>query len=215
MENIRKAPLVYDSKLSSDIFMEDCARLIRCEVLGVCYVGYYTYMNSGIIRSHVEIGRYCSIGRNVSIGLGSHNIDMASTSPFFDFEGAKSSLKLASECPKRRVKIGNDVWIGDNVLINSGVTIGDGCVIGAGTIVTKDIEPYSIAVGVPGKVLRKRFDESTIERLVSMKWWNMDPEILKREQHMDIGVFMDRLSKVDMSLDGSTYEISYNRIPKS
>lgn len=214
MDNIRKPPLVYDSKLSSDIFMEDCARLIKCETLGVCYVGYYTYMNSGIIRSHVEIGRYCSIGRSVSIGLGSHNIEMLSTSPFFEFEGAKSSLKLASECPKRRVKIGNDVWIGDNVLINSGVTIGDGCVIGAGTIVTKDIEPYSIAVGVPGKVLRKRFDESTIERLVSIKWWNINPEILRLTQHLDIEVFMDRLSKVDMSLEESTYKISYNRIPK-
>ena len=209
MGNLNKQPLVYRSRIIDNIFVEDNVRILNCEILGVCYMGYQSYINSGTIRSYVEIGRYCSIGRNVSIGLGTHNINSLSTSSFFE---TSDQIKLASNDPKRRVKIGNDVWIGDNVLIDSGLNIGDGCIIGAGSVVTKDIEPYSIIVGVPGRLLRMRFDDVLIDELKRLKWWEYPPNVLKENQDIDINKFIFNLKNIN---DFSKFEINYTKIDKS
>ena len=66
----------------------------------------------------------------------------------------------------------NDVWIGENATILSGVTIGNGAVIGTSAVVAKNVPDYSVVVGNPAKVIRKRFDEETIERLLRISWWN-------------------------------------------
>jgi len=117
------------------VFAEHNVRILDCEIFGTIFFGFASYINPrGLIRSYCEIGRYCSIGRNVSIGLGNHDINSLSTSPFFEFMTPEDSLKLASKEPKRRVVIGNDVWIGDNVMIASGVTIGDGAVVAGGLL---------------------------------------------------------------------------------
>ena len=76
------------------------------------------------------------------------------------------------------VSIGHDVWLGHGAVILSGVTIGNGAAIGAGTIVTKDVEPYSIVVGNPGKLLRKRFTDEVIAGLEALEWWNWPPAVL-------------------------------------
>lgn len=70
--------------------------------------------------------------------------------------------------------IGNDVWIGQNAVILPGVHIGDGAIIGASSVVGSDIEPYTIVVGNPAKVLHKRFDDDLIELLLNFKWWDKD-----------------------------------------
>ena len=62
-------------------------------------------------------------------------------------------------------------WIGFGVIILPGVTIGDGAVIGAGSVITKDIPPYGVVVGNPAKLIRKRFTEGEIKRLMKLKWW--------------------------------------------
>lgn len=77
------------------------------------------------------------------------------------------------------VEIGSDVWIGDNVSIMSGVTIGDGAIIGANSLVIKDIDPFSINVGIPAKKTKTRFSESEIKKISSLKWWNFDWDWLK------------------------------------
>ena len=76
--------------------------------------------------------------------------------------------------------IGNDVFIGANVTVLDGVKIGDGAVIGAGAVVTKDIPPYGIAVGVPARVVKYRFDDSVVRRLQQKEWWNGSAEDIKR-----------------------------------
>ena len=75
--------------------------------------------------------------------------------------------------------IGNDVWIGDDVTILGGVTIGDGAVIALGAVVTQDVASYSIVGGVPAKLIRKRFDENSIEFLNSFKWWDKSDDWLR------------------------------------
>ena len=72
--------------------------------------------------------------------------------------------------------VGNDVWIGQNVTALPGVHIGDGAIIGANSVVSKDVEPYTIAAGNPIRPIRKRFDDETIRLLLRLKWWDWSAE---------------------------------------
>lgn len=81
---------------------------------------------------------------------------------------------------KGDIIVGNDVWIGFEAVILSGVTIGDGAIIGARAVVTKDVPPYTIVGGVPAKPIRKRFDDRTIEKLLSLRWWDRDETTVKK-----------------------------------
>ena len=81
---------------------------------------------------------------------------------------------------KGNIVVGNDVWIGDNVTIMPGVTIGDGAVIGCHTVVTKDVEPYSVVAGNPGRFIRYRFSEEVVEELLDIKWWDLPLEVIQK-----------------------------------
>lgn len=145
-------------------------------------MGDYSYIgrNSRII--HADIGKFCSIASETKIGMGTHTLDKISTSPIFTEakNGTKHSwVKTSAVNPFKRVKVGNDVWIGVRTMVMGGVTIGDGAVIGAGSIVTKDVPPYAVVVGVPAKVIRYRFSQEQIEKLLSRPWWNLPIEQLK------------------------------------
>ena len=106
-----------------------------------------------------------------------------STYPFKVCGGAwgKASLESVS---KGNTVIGNDVWIGNSVTIMPGITIGDGAILGANSVVTKDVEPYTIVGGNPTKEIRKRFDVETIDFLCALQWWNWDAA--KITQHLDL-----------------------------
>ena len=140
-------------------------------------IGFGSYINRDGDFSETDIGRYCSIGANVSTVVGRHPIEkqlamhpaFTDPNPIFGFSYAK---KKTFEDMKGRISVGNDVWLGNHVKILDGVTIGDGAVIGAGAVVTKDIPPYAVAVGVPAKVIKYRFDEKKIRELLELKWWD-------------------------------------------
>lgn len=194
------------------VFAEPCVRILDTALSGVSYFGFATYINSGFLRSYVEVGRYCSIGRNVSIGLGNHNHQGLTTSPYFVSEDSgSSSLPLAQANPKRRVLIGNDVWIGDSVMITSGVKIGDGAVIAAGAVVSKDVPPYAIVGGVPAKLIRMRFDDDLLCRLLKIRWWELNPEIVNRVMKLrHLEVIVDQLTEVDRS--SASFPINYLKV---
>jgi acetyltransferase-like isoleucine patch superfamily enzyme len=149
-------------------------------------IGDYSYIGS---RSEVvctEIGKFCSIARNCSIGMANHSTDYLSTSPIFTEKNNATTFSWTEKnCYKNfnQVKIGNDVWIGKNVLIVGKVTIGSGAVIGAGAIVTKDVPPYSVVAGVPAKIIKYRFNDDIIQKLLEIKWWNLPESIIKKQIH--------------------------------
>lgn len=145
-------------------------------------IGDYSYVTRGTLIQNTKIGKFCSVSENCMIGTPSHPTDMVSTSPVF-LEG-KNYLKVNfASIPYRNTVetvIGNDVWIGANCLIKAGVSIGDGAVIGMGAVVTKNVEPYSIVAGVPARLLRKRFDDDTVKKLLTSKWWSWPDDKLER-----------------------------------
>lgn len=144
-------------------------------------MGRYSYMGVNNSVCDTKIGSFCSIASNCAIGGGNHKMNVVSTSPAF-YAGhniLKKNFFDIFEESNRGVEIGNDVWIGEAVFIKDGVRIGTGAVIGAHSVVAKDVPPYAIFAGVPAKLLRYRFDENTIERLLESNWWNWTDERLE------------------------------------
>lgn len=153
-------------------------------------VGEFSYFSDVDFEKHVThlyefnndkliIGKFCQIAAGVEFVMNgaNHQMNAASTYPFYIFEGWNQELPPISEMPlKGDTIIGNDVWIGQNVTILPGVKIGDGAIIGLNSVVGNDIPPYSIAVGNPAKVIRKRFDDELISILEKLKWWDKSIE---------------------------------------
>ncbi len=130
------------------------------------------------------IGKYCSIacGAKFMFTSGNHAMKSLSTYPFplFINEWEQDWKNLTNAWDnKGDIVIGNDVWIGYDAVIMQGVHIGDGAIIGTRAVVTKDVLPYTIVGGMPAKPIKKRFDEKTIDKLMSIKWWNWPPEKVK------------------------------------
>lgn len=131
--------------------------------------------------TNCRIGSYTSIANGVVIGGGMHPVDWVGMSPVF-YEGRDSVRAKFSHHVRptpMETTIGHDVWIGQNVLIKQGISIGHGAVIGMGSVVTKDIPPYAIAAGNPARIIRMRFDEQTVEKLLKIEWWNFSDDKLQ------------------------------------
>ncbi len=126
------------------------------------------------------IGKFCAIGSNVQFIMNgaNHRMDGISTFPFNIFGGNWSVITPTLEqLPfKGNTVIENDVWIGYKATIMPGVNIGNGAIIAAHSVVTKDVEPYSIVGGNPAKLIRKRFTEEQIKKLLDIAWWNWNIE---------------------------------------
>lgn len=170
-------------------------------------VGRGTYGYQGLLSVFpmaTRIGRYCSINATARIWCN-HPMEYVTTSPFLDhrfFCSYSEYVRRRVFCEKygthfhnhpfedsplranEPVEIGNDVWIGANVILLPGVKIADGAVIAAGAVVTKDVEPYAIVGGVPAKVIKKRFSDEIIEKMLQIAWWNWDEEKIK--EHMEL-----------------------------
>ena len=136
-------------------------------------IGSYNYIGNGTMTANAKIGNYCSIAPYVKLGQMEHALSCVSTNTkisnpkygISDFDGdAEPTI------------IENDVWLAANVVVKQGVIVHTGAAVGAGAVVTKDIPPYAIAVGVPARVIRYRFSEATINKLLESKWWELPPE---------------------------------------
>ncbi|MDO4329375.1 MAG: CatB-related O-acetyltransferase [Lachnospiraceae bacterium] len=134
-----------------------------------------------INHEKLVIGKFCSIacGAKFLFNSANHTLSSLSTYPFpIFFEEWNLSIQnvAAAWDNKGDIIIGNDVWIGYEAVIMAGVIIGDGAIIGTRAVVTKDIPPYTIVGGVPAKVIRKRFSDDVISKLLATKWWDWPEE---------------------------------------
>ena len=155
-------------------------------------IGYASYVSDHSFIKNTVIGRYTCIANEVMTVAGNHPTSFVSIHPAFYSLAQKPSYVKQSkfedfkylDSEKRiSIKIGNDVWIGARVTILEGISIGDGAVVATGAIVTKDIPPYAIVGGVPAKVIKYRFNEEIIQKLLKLKWWEKDQEWI--QNHAD------------------------------
>lgn len=139
------------------------------------FIGNNTYL--GYCTS---IGHYSSISANVKLGLVSHPLEHASTSPLF-YSKRRGLLSSDSydETQNGFTEVGSDVLISANALVLAGVKVGNGAVIAAGAVVNNDVPPYAIVGGIPAKIIRYRFDQATIDALIKSQWWALPMEKLK------------------------------------
>lgn len=130
-------------------------------------IGSYTYLGRNCTVTKSKIGRYVSIGNNVTIGPGEHELCRFSTSSLF-------YTNPYDELTRGECILENDAWIGVDAIIMRGVRIGIGAVVAANAVVTKDVPDYAIVAGVPAKVLKYRLDEKQQVKVTASQWWNYD-----------------------------------------
>jgi len=164
--------------------------LNQIEIHNRATIGIGTYIDGnldikawdGCEDSHTRltVGKFCSIAPGVKIYLGgNHRMDWVTTFPFPDYFKHHAHY-TGHRTTNGDVIIGNDVWIAGDVTILSGVTIGDGAVIGNKSLVTKDIPPYAVVGGNPAQILKYRFDDDIIEKLLNIKWWDWELDLIDK-----------------------------------
>lgn len=173
--SIIKTYTVYSNNVNRKTKIGKHVVIHKGTVIGVGVdINDYSYISApGVVIENTSIGKFCSIALGVKIGLSSHNYNYVTTHPFI-LEGKLIAKNQESHGIITKTIIGNDVWIAADAIIFSGIKIGDGAVIASGSIVTKDVPNYTIVAGVPAKIMKKRFNDHTIKRLMDIKWWNWD-----------------------------------------
>ena len=179
---IPQSAKIVNSNLAGNIKIGERVFIYKCEMFGNISIGsntsvngpntdIYSYVNS------VKIGNFCSVARNVSIQEYNHRFNNATS--YFIKKHVFGEDWTKDIISKGDIEIGNDVWIGTQCIILSGVKIGNGAVIAANSVVSNEIPPYAIAAGSPAKVVRYRFTEDIIKKLMEIKWWNWPIERIK------------------------------------
>jgi acetyltransferase-like isoleucine patch superfamily enzyme len=161
------------------------------------------YENTVVLteKEHLDTAKI-SLGSFISIGTGckfmlSGNHDWKRVTTFLRFDSTEKNRDSKGILSNGDIVIGNDVWIGNDCTFMSGITIGHGAVIASGSTVTKDVEPYSIVGGMPAKLIKKRFDDNTVDRLLKSEWWNIPREELIKKSDLlfsrNINDFLDSI----------------------
>lgn len=195
-------------QIDKPTFIEPYAALRKGPVL--FSMGSFSYSRSGLPSGSV-VGRYSSIATGVRVMGDAHPIERLSTAPI-SYGNAHAIFRLAMEDvgehfreppfvqPGPAVHIGNDAWVGGDVLLKRGVSIGHGAVIAARTVVTKDVPPYAVVAGNPGRIRKMRFEEDMIADLLELKWWDFHLADLRKIGTADPAAFAKTFRKQKTSL---------------
>lgn len=162
-------------------------------------MGRHSFCGYNCEIGHAQIGAFVSIANDVTLGGGRHPMEWGGMSPVF-YEGRDSvaaKFSTHARVPPKPVVVGNDVWIGRSAIVLPGVTIGHGAVVGAGAVVTKSVEPYAIVAGNPARLIRYRFSDDIIARLLKTQWWDLpEPELQRYAAHInDVETFLTKMEE--------------------
>ena len=157
-------------------------------------LGRYTSVGRNSKVSHSEIGSFCAISWDATINATSHPLHSLSISAF-PYVPRVGEFVKEEKREIKKVYIGHDVWIGAHTVVMPGIKIGHGAVVGAGAIVTKNVPPYSIVAGAPGKVIKYRFNELMVEKLLKLEWWNLEECLIRDSISLFQGEFTDEKLK--------------------
>ncbi|MEK7339152.1 MAG: CatB-related O-acetyltransferase [Candidatus Rhabdochlamydia sp.] len=162
---------------------------------------YNVLYNYDLSKVKLTIGKFCAIAAETRfIMTGDHKLDAISTYPFPIFgHGWEHAFNVYDLPVKGDIIVGNDVWFGYDSLIMNGATIGNGAIIAARAVVVKDIPAYSIVAGNPAKVVKMRFDDQTIDRLLKIAWWDWNIEKISQNLKLICNLDVDRLEEAGLS----------------
>lgn len=189
-------------KIEYMAFLKGCVfgghnRIYDYSTLTRVTLGDYSYVADHCNINDTRIGKFCSIGPHVLCGLGAHPVrTFVSTHPVFYSTMEQCGVSFVSEerfQERSPINIGHDVWIGARAIILDGVAIGDGAIVAAGAVVTKDVPPYAVVGGVPAVLIRYRFNEEIIGKLLALRWWDKDATWIRSR----IGRFSDPVAFFD------------------
>ncbi len=198
---ISKSAMIKDSWISGNVVLNDNVQVIDdVRICGNVIIdsfssvfGPNTQLYSKI--NSIKIGKFCSIARGVTFQEYNHRISNISTY-MINSKFLKKDIHSDIES-KGDINICNDVWIGAHSVILSGVKIGNGSVISANSVVTKDIPPYAIVGGCPAKIIKFRFNKSTIELLERLQWWDKSVDWIFEHEDLFQGNFEIKCADID------------------
>jgi virginiamycin A acetyltransferase len=180
------------------LFLEEGSHVYSPRVFGGrIFWGAHSYIGTaGYVRGDTFVGRYCSIGRSVSIGATHHPFSGLSTSP--RIKGTKSRRYTEEQqrlvrptAPRKNCLIESDVWIGDGAVVLAGTRLATGCIVGANAVVARDVAPYEIVGGVPARHIGYRFDPSVVARLLASGWWELAREQINAFPTANVFEYLD------------------------
>ncbi len=156
------------------------------KISGKVSLGYATTIGryAELVGGSIDIGAYCSLAPHVAVYALNHPTNHLTT---YLGQGLWKGELKKHQTPQT-VKIGSDVWLGHGAIVLAGVQIGHGAVLGAGAVVTRNIAPYSVALGNPARVVKRRFSEEIADLLLQLRWWEFGPEQLRTMEdlfHLD------------------------------
>ncbi len=176
-------PLLHENVIVHDSHIGAWTEIGANSHISESTIGDYSYTAGDNSIIYTDVGKFCSIASHVRINPGNHPMKRVTQHHmtyrrkqygFGEDESAFFDWRRGFRCA-----IGHDTWIGHGAIIMPGVKVGIGAVVGSGSVVTKDVEPYMIVVGVAAEPLRKRFPEAIIEKLLQIAWWDWDHATLK------------------------------------